>query len=102
MVPTGRPTDRRSGTRRLVCGVEQRSGQWNTSSSDIPRCGLAQLFSIFKIRQKQVDALLVTLTCVVQSGENTGTHYTFRGKLCVDQSNSLHVSTSMESPMSFV
>src|SRR5258708_33062564 len=41
VVPTGRPTDRRSGTRRLVCGVEQRSGQWNTSRSDIPLCGLA-------------------------------------------------------------
>ncbi len=45
----------------------------------------------------------MTLTGVVSSLATTPGHtYTFRGKLYVDQSNSLHVSTSMESPMSFV
>ena len=97
--------DRRSGSSgRLVCGVEQRSGQWNTSRSDISLCGLAATGSSssrFKIRPKQVNASndCDFDRCCLQSGDNTGTHSRLEGKLvCQPKQWLRHVSTSMREP----
>src|SRR5216683_633573 len=65
--------------------------------------GIASFWSRFKIHPKQVNASTCDFDrCCLQSGDNTGTHLHVSRKAICRPKQQLHVSTSMESPMSFV
>src|SRR5467141_3459844 len=67
------------------------------------RSGSSSSSSRFKIRPKQVNASTCDFDrCCLQSGDNTGTHLHVSRKAICRPKQQLHVSTSMESPMSFV
>src|SRR5580765_2037111 len=67
------------------------------------RSGSSSSSSRFKIRPKQVNASTCDFDrCCLQSGDNTGTHLHVSRKAKCRSKQQLHVSTSMESPMSFV
>src|SRR5580693_5570509 len=67
------------------------------------RSGSSSSSSRFKIHPKQVNASTCDFDwCCLQSGDNTGTHLHVSRKAICRPKQQLHVSTSMESPMSFV
>src|SRR6266850_1322290 len=67
------------------------------------RSGSSSSSSRFKIRPKQVNESTCDFDrCCLQSGDNTGTHLHVSRKAICRPKQQLHVSTSMESPMSFV
>src|ERR1700720_838840 len=67
------------------------------------RSGSSSSSSRFKIRPKQVNGSTCDFErCCLQSGDNTGTHLHVSRKAICQPKQQLHVSTSMESPMSFV